>query len=624
MCGIAGMVGALPSDPGPVLQRMTSALAHRGPDAEGHWIREGIALGHRRLGIIDLGPASDQPFHSPDGRYTMVFNGEVYNYRELRTQLKEWPFRTQGDTEVLLAAFAHWGVDCLERLQGMFAFAVWDARQRELHVVRDRFGIKPLYIRHSDDRLLFASEVRALLASGEVPRVMDADAMVDYLRYQTVHAPATLVKGVRMVMPGHRLLWREGKLTTHRYWDPIGKVDRGASLLPLATVHREVRERLGHAVEKRLVSDVPFGAFLSGGIDSSAVVGLMAQSSMAPVHTFSVVFEEERFSEERFARMIARKFNTRHTPIRLRPDDLLRLLPEALEGMDHPSVDGPNTFVVSKMTKAAGITMALSGLGGDEVFAGYPVFARSASLMRMAWAARIPQPLRAWIGDFQATLRPTAAAAKAADLLRSSSFRIEDTYPLSRLAFSDRRVRGLLRRADLPPNAVRQRIQHLLSLGGGSELPMLSQVSVAELDTYLANVLLRDTDQMSMAHALEVRVPFLDHDLVEFVLGVGDVQKFPRSPKKLLVDALGDLLPEEVVQRPKMGFTLPWEQWMKTALRSFCEARLAALGRRSAFQAEGVRREWQGFLAGDRRVTWSHLWHLVVLEDWLERNAIEA
>ncbi|HRD54368.1 MAG TPA: asparagine synthase C-terminal domain-containing protein, partial [Flavobacteriales bacterium] len=385
----------------------------------------------------------------------------------------------------------------------------------------------------------------------------------------------------------------------------------------------EVRDRLSRAVEKRLVSDVPFGAFLSGGIDSSAVVGLMAQASDQPVHTFSVVFDEEAFSEAKYARIVAGKFRTKHTAIRLQPAEMLRLLPDALAAMDHPSADGPNTYVVSKVTKDAGITMALSGLGGDEVFAGYPVFARTLALWNKRWLTQFPRGLRAMAASAIAAARPGIASDKLGELLRLPAFSVDDTFPISRLTHTDQDLRRLLQRGAFPPNRVAEVMHGLIREQGGHALPFLSQVSLGELSTYLQSVLLRDTDQMSMAHALEVRVPFLDHELVEFVLGVSDAQKFPRTPKRLLVDSLGDLLPAEIVNRPKMGFTLPWELWMRNELRGFCEERIARLDARPEFRRGAVTGGWQRFVAGDKRVNWSRLWSLVVLGDWLERNGIE-
>jgi asparagine synthase (glutamine-hydrolysing) len=349
----------------------------------------------------------------------------------------------------------------------------------------------------------------------------------------------------------------------------------------------------------------------------------MAQASTAPVHTFSVVFNEPEFSEERFAQIIAARFRTEHTPIRLVPDDMLRLLPDALAAMDHPSADGPNTFVVSKFTKAAGISMALSGTGGDEVFAGYPVFSRSIELWQRRWMTQFPRWSRSLLALLIAGLRPSIKSDKLGELLRSDSFSIDDTFPVSRLTFTDRELAKLLAFSTLPANRVRAIMRGVIRGDGGYALPLLSQVSLGELSTYLQHVLLRDTDQMSMAHALEVRVPFLDHHLVEFVLGVSDQMKYPHTPKKLLVDSLGDLLPSEVVHRPKMGFVLPWEPWMRGELRSFCEAHLQRLASWPQFKQGAVMELWKRFLLGDPRVNWSRLWSLVVLEDWAHRHGIE-
>lgn len=631
MCGIAGIFG-----PGRLdlhehaVGRMNDAMAHRGPDAQGIWRGPDIVLGHRRLSIIDPNEGSHQPFHDGDGRYTIVFNGEIYNYRELRRELEATSglghgrgFRTASDTEVLLRAYEAWGASCLDRLEGMFAFAIWDRDRNELFLARDRMGIKPLYLYRSGGTCIFASELRALLASGMVPRRLDADAVVDFLRYQTVHGPNTMIKDIRMLRPGYWMKFTAGEVVEHRWYDPTQAAIRQRSMRSLEEVRGEVRQRLARAVEKRMVADVPFGAFLSGGIDSSAIVGLMAEVSSAPVHTFSIGFDEERFSEERFAGLVARKFRTEHTPIRLGPMDMLRELPHALAAMDHPSADGPNTYVVSKVTKQAGISMALSGLGGDEVFAGYPVFTRTLSLRRHQWITRTPPALRMWLARAINAARPGTTSVKLGELLRAGSFSVEETYPISRLVRSDAEIMALIRTSHLPANAVTVEMEQRISRDRGSELPLLSQVSLGELGTYLPDVLLRDTDQMSMAHALEVRVPFLDHDLVEFVLSVEDDLKFPHTPKELLVRSLGDLLPPEIVHRPKMGFVLPWELWMRAELRDLCEERLTYLGGMSMFRSDAVARLWERFLAADRRVSWSRLWSLVVLADWLQRNAIE-
>lgn len=630
MCGIAGIAspasGTSDGEARAIAARsMADALAHRGPDAQGLWQGARVVLAHRRLSIIDPDPASNQPFHSADGRFVISYNGEVYNFKALRNELDGFPFRTKSDTEVLLAAWMKWGTGCLDKLEGMFAFAVWDVQQEELTLVRDRFGVKPLYYHCQDGELLFASELRALLASGKVPRKLDEAALLDHLRRGTVHAPATIIKEVRMLLPGHLLRWTSKDLEERRWWN---LADQVAEIAPSTTqdhIHQEVRDRFLHAVEKRMVSDVPFGAFLSGGIDSSAVVGAMANATKARVHTFTVTFDETEYSEARFAKLIAGKFGTKHTEIRLRPEEMLKLLPRALADMDHPSADGPNTWVVSKVTREAGISMALSGLGGDEVFAGYEVFKRTLALLRRKGIVAVPRPVRALVGMAVKSRKPGSAGWKFQELMKLNSWNIADTYPLARLTFSNAELRKLLvgRAEKLGEDVVAADVRRLLKEADALEMPHLSQVSVAELSTYLADVLLRDADQMSMAHALEVRTPFLDHHLVSYVLGVPDEVKYPNTPKKLLTDALGGLLPREVTHRPKMGFVLPWDHWMRDQLLSFCEARLLALSQRPQFHAQGVKQLWERFLKADPAITWSRVWMLVVLEEWLLANRVE-
>jgi asparagine synthase (glutamine-hydrolysing) len=621
VCGIAGLVAirAPSTDGRSMVERMTAALDHRGPDDVGVFAENQVALGHRRLAILDLSSAGHQPMISADGRFVLVFNGEIYNFRELRNRLN-YPFRSNCDSEVLLAAWEIWGPACLKELVGMYAFAVWDRNEQQLHLVRDRLGIKPLYYFQSDDYLLFSSEIRSLLASGVVPRRLDRDSLVDYLRYQCVHQPHTIVAGIRMLEPASHAVLSGGATAVERYWSPLYAAPREPMTPKLA--REQVFSALLTAVERRLVSDVPFGAFLSGGIDSSAVVALMRQVR-DQVSTFSVSFAEDAYSEAPYATAVAKKFHTDHHDIHLSPNDFLALLPEALDRMDHPSGDGPNTYVVSRATKRAGITMALSGLGGDELFAGYPVFRKGLRLSRYRALNAIPWQVRRAAARVVEILRPGIASAKLGRILAQERISLMTAYPFYRQVFLDQQIELLLRVSVLPTNRVANTAQALWAEPGFTELPGLSQISVLEMSTYLQNVLLRDTDQMSMAHALEVRVPFLDHELVELVLAIPDVVKYRSTPKHLLVDALGDLLPPEIVNRPKMGFTLPYAQWMRRELRGFCESRLWHLAERGTFGGDTILRFWSDFQADRPTISWSRLWMLVALEHWLERNGIE-
>lgn len=638
MCGINGIYGLNSEEAKQRVQKMNFCLSHRGPDDEGVFSSGSCTLGHRRLSIIDLSSAGHQPMHSYDNRYSIVYNGELYNYKQLRLELSRsarnssgqainvYPFQTQTDTEVIIAAYARWGKECLNKFNGMYAFAIWDDQRKELFIARDRLGIKPLYYYKRDGIVAFSSEIRSLLQTGLVERKLNQNGLVDYLRYQTVHAPATIVKDIFMLLPGHHITINESQCKIEEYWRLPSFLDPSIAGKEYSEIKTDIRNLLFQAVERRLIADVPFGAFLSGGIDSSAIVALMSEVQAGKVKTFSVVFDESEFSEAKYAQLVARKYQTEHHEIKLNVEDFLNDLPSALRAMDHPSGDGPNSYVVSKATKKAGITMALSGLGGDELFAGYDIFKRAVQLKKDQWINIAPVYLRAAVGKALTIFKPGIQSAKMAELIKQERLDFYHTYHLSRQVLLDQQVQKLFQQKLLSENAVKTILLDLQLQTKGQRknpLPFLSKVSAAEISTYMQNVLLRDTDQMSMTHALEVRVPFLDYQLVEYVMSVPDKYKYPSSPKKLLVDALGDLLPSEIVNRPKMGFTFPWKHWLKNELKSFCEQRISSLSKRSYFNESGVRQLWADFLKDDPRVSWSRVWHLVVLESWMQQNQIE-
>ena len=628
MCGINGILGIENPEKGKLfLAKMNAKMAHRGPDDEGVYADANIALGQRRLSIIDLSNAGHQPMWSNDKRFCIVYNGELYNFKELKFDLerasrgsedKPYHFISTSDTEVILAAYSRWGKDCLSRFNGMYGFAIWDEQKKELFIARDRLGIKPIYYSISNQVLAFSSEIRSLLESEIVPRKLNADALPDYLRYQTVHAPQTMVKDVYMLLPGHYIIANFNEIKIQKYWDINQFTPSKAIDIPYNKVCAKVNTLFEKAVERRLVADVPFGAFLSGGIDSSAVVGMMNKVSTSKVKTFSVVFEDEQFNEAKYARIIAHKFNTEHHEIKLTPTDFKNVLNDALLAMDHPSGDGPNTYVVSKATKNAGITMALSGLGGDELFAGYDIFNRTLKLDKLKWISGIPGIALA--AKLNLLIRPSVSAAKITELLDLNSLNFKNTYPLSRQVLLEEQIAKLLKNKNKAKNSVAEIIKNIDAKSGN----LLSAVGIAEISSYMQNVLLRDTDQMSMAHALEIRVPFLDYELVEYVIGLTDNYKIPVTPKKLLIDSLGDMLPPEIVNRPKMGFTLPWKNWLKSDLRSLCEENLTLLGQNPHFNAEELNSLWKRFLKDDPFITWSRIWYLVVLQSWITNNKIEV
>ena len=619
MCGINGVIGNhVGADQAQIIAKMNDCIAHRGPDSAGLWHNETCGLGHRRLSIIDTSEAGNQPFFSADQKIAMVFNGEIYNYLELKKELSNnFTFKTESDTEVIIAAYRKWGIECISHFFGMFAFALWDEEKKCLYVVRDRLGIKPLYYGEKDGAVWFSSEIRALLSTGQFERKISSRSLADYFRYQTVHAPATMIEGIKMLMPGHYMKIQNGQIETVCFWDMSKNASLTSSEHDAKTIRKNISDIMHSAIEIRMRADVPFGAFLSGGIDSSIIVGLMSEISSHPVNTFSITFHEKEFDESPYSDVIAKKFQTEHTRIQLRATDFLDLVPEALRAMDHPSGDGPNTYVVSKVTREKGVKMALSGLGGDEVFAGYEIFKRMKSLESRKWINIIPRLMRGSAGRIAFGLKTSVATEKLSALLSQQRIDFAHVYPMNRQVLSTPIISSLLKEFDDESEFYVEKIsKEIQSL----DLPLLSKVSIAEMSTYMQNTLLRDADQMSMAHSLEVRVPFLDHRLIEYVTGIRDQEKYPHTPKELLTSSFEGMLPHDVIHRPKMGFTFPWALWMKNELRTFCEDNISALSQVEAMRPAAVKHLWTRFLQNDPLITWSRIWPLVVLGHWVKQH----
>ncbi len=624
MCGIAGFAGNFEkSSARQIITKMTGAVAHRGPDAEGIFVGENVALGHRRLSIIDLSETANQPMTDNSGRFTIVFNGEIYNFAEVKAKLEDYDFQTNSDTEVLLASYVKNGENCLADLNGMFAFAIWDALDKSLFVARDRLGKKPLYYYLDREQFVFASEVRAVLESNCAPRALDRAALHEYLQFYSINAPRTLIKNVRMLMPGSFGRFRAGVFEETKYWSLIPPDETPKTETDYQSATSQVKNLLQASVERRLISDVSLGAFLSGGIDSSAIVALMASVTDQPVETFTVGFDEAKYDESEFAQIVAGRFNTRHHTVRLTAKDFLNSLPAALAAMDFPTVDGVNTFVVAGATKRQGCTVALSGLGGDELFAGYPIFTQYQKVKQFGLYYRLPQKVKNLIGSAAANFKNDHKSARREQFLSLENQAFKNVYPIFRRSFSRREAAELIGAATVNGNPLGQSYSEK-ELAQIDRLPIFSQVSIGELSSYTLSLLLRDTDQMSMAHQLEVRVPFLDYNLVEYVLSLPDNFKQPVYPKKLLVDALGDLLPGEIVHRKKMGFTFPWEVWLRTELKEFCLEKIESLKTLGLFDKIVLDDLRNDFFNGSPRVTWLKIWQLTVLADWLKRNRIDV
>jgi asparagine synthase (glutamine-hydrolysing) len=643
VCGIAGGLFFDPRFTADVRrdigERLLAAIRHRGPDGEGVWSetvdRPGPdnpapLLVHSRLAIIDTSPAGAQPMNARGLGSWVTFNGEIYNFARIRPRLEAagHAFDSRTDTEVILRGYATWGPSILQELRGMFALGIWNAGTRDLFLARDRFGIKPLYVARGDGWFLFASEVRALLATGLVEPTLDLDGLWQYLAYQTTTGPRTLIDGIEMVDPGSWLrVGVDGREECSTYWDLATSAAPLADATP-EQVRQDVHRLLLDSVTSHLVSDVPVGAFLSGGIDSSAVVALMREAGVTP-RTFSVGFAEAEFDESAHAEQVAAVVGSEHTAITLGEQDLLDTLPEALAAMDQPTGDGVNTYVVSRAVRRTGLTVALSGLGGDELFAGYPSFSRlpRAAEMGKLWG-RSSDQVRGLAGRALRLVGGTSVAATKAAAAVESDGSLAALYPLTRQLFTSEQRLSLVAPAWRGRFAAFQDPYVPMLKDAFARMPaagLVTQVSYAESRTYMHDVLLRDTDQMSMAHALEVRVPLIDHVLADYVMAVPDPIKAPgATPKPLLVESLGSRLPREIVHRPKRGFTLPFEPWMRNQLRGFCENRLGAggLAGRGLFDLDRLAGMWTSFQRGGSDVTWSRLWILVTLETWLARHKV--
>jgi asparagine synthase (glutamine-hydrolysing) len=617
MCGIAGILNKQePVDPD-LIRKMTRSMCHRGPDAEGFYLDNNLAFGHRRLSIIDLSEAANQPFKDVSGRYIIIFNGEIYNFRDVKSKLPDYPFHTESDTEVILAAYIRWGAKSLDWLRGMYTIVIWDKQDRELFIARDRLGVKPLYYYQGEDQFVFASEIRAILGLGTICRLHNPVAFSEFFRYQSIGFPYSPIKGIMQMEAGTWILIKDGQVKTEKYWDPtVNNYD--FNLTDKSQVQLKIKELMLQSVKRRLVSDVPVGAFLSGGIDSSAVVGLMVEAGDAHPNTFTVSFDEKEYDESVYANMIAKKFKTNHTQVNLKPEIMLDEMTNALDMMDTPSGDGINTYVVSKAIRKQGITVALSGVGGDELFAGYPIFEQYIRLQQKNWIWKLPSGMRNIFSGFTGWKGKTS---RIIQLLQLNSPAIENVYPVFRQLISPDYLKRLTKLEDRDESTLTFQLQARKNNLG--KLPFFSQVTAAEYLGYTQQTLLKDTDQMSMANSLEIREPFFDQDLVEFVMSVPDHFKVPVYPKSLLVESLKPLLPDEIVFRKKRGFLFPWKEWMKKELRTFCEMNIKQMSQREFIQGDSLKKFWNQFLSGDPSVRWQEIWLFVVLNYWMDKNSVQ-
>jgi len=622
MCGIAGFISTRDSTDTRLrsVDRMVDAMRHRGPDDRGSAAEGPATLGMCRLAIFD--PANGhQPIATPDGRHTLIFNGAIYNFHELAAELARlgWTFRTRCDTEVLLAAYAQWGADCLNRLRGMYSFAVWDRTEQQLFLARGPYGIKPLYYHWRDDGgLLFASELRALFASRVLSAEIDPRAVNSYLSYLSVPAPDTLFRRVRSLRPGQYAVWRDGRLEIRSYWSTrSASHGQGEPCGSYGAFVSELRERLDDSVRAHSIADVPVGAFLSGGLDSSAIVALMAKQVTGPLKTFTLVFDEPEFSEQAAARRTATHVGTEHHELRLTGEEVARSMPRILASMDHPTGDGINTYFASRLAAEHGVKVVVSGLGGDELFGGYPSFRQVPLFSRLLpWWRRLPRSARHLL------LAPLAARAsvrsrKLSDFLANARD-FHELASLQRTVFSDGARQALLE-PGLRKIAQRMGPFHPMLDDFAFELSdtgPLRSVSSWEMRTYMADVLLADSDVFSMAHSLELRTPYIDPQLVRWLWAQPEEYVYtPGRPKHALADAVAADLPVPTREQEKIGFLLPFSVWMRGPLKPFLDETFSrqSLDACPWLDASAVENLWRDYLQSADWRNWSRIWSLAML-----------
>jgi asparagine synthase (glutamine-hydrolysing) len=627
MCGIAGYFepGSREEPAAGGIEAMTRSLSHRGPDDEGYWRAPGVALGHRRLSIIDLSPAGHQPMHDGSGRYTIVFNGEIYNYRALKEELVRMGrrFTSGSDTEVILEAYAVWGDACVERLRGMFAFALWDAPRRRLFLARDRVGIKPLYYAWDGRRIHFGSEIKAILADPSVPRDLDLRALDEYLSFLYVPAPRSIFAAVRKLRAGHTLAISAEGLEEREYWDLRFEPD---SIADARATARDLLGVLEDSVRVHLESDVPVGAFLSGGLDSSAVVALMARMVKEPVRTASIGFEESDFNELPYARVVAKACGTKAYEKTVRAS-AAAILDRLTWHYDEPFADSSAvpTYYVSAVAREQ-VKVCLSGDGGDENFAGYRRYRFDYLENRIR--AGMPAWLRATV------LGPVSAAYPKLDWAPRS---LRGKTLLSNLARSPERAYfhtmtwyhpEMKRELYLPwleeaikgHDAFSAMEPHFRRSEGWHPL---SRIQYVDVKTYLVDDILTKVDRASMAHSLEVRVPVIDHLVMERAARIpADLKLRGGTGKYVFKEAMAPLLAPEIIHRPKMGFSVPLAAWLRGELRGPFEGSVLAPESFVSryFRADTIRRWWDAHQRGTSNHS-HRLWMLLVLEHWGRRFA---
>uniref|UniRef100_UPI00404B2C15 asparagine synthase (glutamine-hydrolyzing) n=1 Tax=Desulfobacca sp. TaxID=2067990 RepID=UPI00404B2C15 len=614
MCGICGIIKTAAPVSEAEIRAMRAVLVHRGPDSRGLWTAGTAGLGHRRLSIIDLSEAASQPLLNENGRIVLVFNGEIYNFQPLRhlLQTKGHVFRSRADSEVIIHAYEEFGVDCLQRLRGMFAFALWDQDRQRLFAARDRLGKKPLFYCQQGDAISFASEIKAILALTTTPREIAWDHLGFYLSLNYTPAPATLFRGIRQLEPGEYLLWEKGRLTINEYWDLA--MPPTVAMVPNSQVLQEFTDVWQEAVRLRLISDVPVGAFLSGGLDSAAVVSTAAALYPGRLKTFSIGFGERSYDERGYARQVARRWQTEHHEILVTPR-VEDILPRLVWHAEEPTADSSMVPVYYLAQFAAReVKVVLTGDGADEVLAGYPTY-QAHYLLR--WLQAWPTPVQAALSRLAQALpvshRKVSLDFKLKRLTAALAWNVDYAHYSWRRIWAPAELAQLL--PGLPVTEAYQQYQRWLDRAG--QASALNRMLYADTRFYLPNDMLVKVDRMTMAHGLEARAPFLDHVLVELAARLPEAWKLRGLvwKKYLLRRLLRDQVPATIRWQSKRGFNVPVGLWFKGELRDFCHAHLQQLRHLGCFAMDYVETVWQQHQRDER--DWSHhLWGLLILSLW--------
>ncbi len=640
MCGLLGLFRTSPSTPPfhpALVEKMRDTMSHRGPDDAGLYISPGneIALGHRRLSIIDLSHAAVQPMATQDEAYWIVFNGEIYNHAELRKELEAVgsQFKTDhSDTEVILKGYEKWGEAILPKLRGMFAFAIWDKKNRKVWMARDRMGVKPLYYTMVGGCFMFASEIKALLEYPGVKREVDPHAFYDFLTFLASPAPRTLFKNIFKLPASHTLtVTDEGRMETKRYWNPFLGTGRIGELKEEEWTER-IMHSLRESIRYRMVSDVNFGVFLSGGIDSSLNTALMAEQMDRPVDTFSIGFEgAEEFNELVYARMIADKFKTRHHEVIIDADDLVRFLPKLVFHQDEPIVDPVcvPVYYVAKLAKDNKTTVCQVGEGADELFCGYPYWGLMLDVAPWDKAFRmIPKPLRKMMfGAINSFFSDPAKGMRPLELMRRAS-NGESLFWGGAEAYQETAKRRFLNKdflAGLQGYTSYEPLQQLwndFKNDAPPEADTLHWMGYMDLRLRLPELLLMRVDKMTMATAVEARVPFLDQEFVRLSMSIPQKQKYKNGTLKyLLKKAVDPILPKEVVHRPKQGFAVPVETWFDEKLRAWSDKKIIDFVNRTSYFNRPVMEAW--VRSSSSKMNWFLLNFVLWHEVWIEQRPLE-